>query len=212
MSGSSTGESSGPAGTALPAGSAGSAASAAGPGPAADPTGGGGGGVGAPVVLPAPAVRRRGPSQKPIAVYNLCRDSDGRPVTNVTFLPQSNELREMVTQLGALTIPVRAAPKSAVPAAEKRKRKEELDAKKKEREDAKRKKDADDALLQGMENGNFDGDGDGGGGGGGGLDLGPFRTVEEEATDRYLENLEDSDDAGELPRCATLPEPPCQGR
>ena len=136
MSGSSNGEASGPTDTALPAGSAGSAASGAGRDPApvrpADPAGDG------PVVLPAPAVRRRGPGKKPIAVYHVTCDGKGQPKTSITFLSQTKEMREMVTQLGALRIP---APKSAVPAAEKRKRKEELDAKRKESaEDAKRKR------------------------------------------------------------------------
>ena len=224
MSGSSNGESSGPAGTALPAGSAGSAASAAGTGPAADPTSGaaGGWGDGAPVVLPAPTVRRRGPAKfkKPISVYHVTRNKEGQQMTVVTSLPQSKEMREMATQLGALSIPARAAPKSAVPAAEKRKRKEELDAKRKQTEDAKRKKDADNAMLQGAGNGSSNGDGggdggkggDGGDGEGGGYDLEPFRTVDEQACERYLANLEDSDDAGESPRRAPLPEPPCEGR
>ena len=225
MSGSSNGESSGPAGTALPAGSAGSAASAAGTGPAADPTSGaaGGWGDGAPVVLPAPTVRRRGPAKfkKSIPLYHVTRNKEGQQMTVVTSLPQSKEMREMATQLGALSIPARAAPKSAVPAAEKRKRKEELDAKRKQTEDAKRKKDADNAMLQGAGNGSSNGDGGGDGGkggdggdgeGGGGYDLEPFRTVDEQACERYLANLEDSDDAGESPRRAPLPEPPCEGR
>ena len=188
MSGSSNGEASGPTDTALPAGSAGSAASGAGRDPApvrpADPAGDG------PVVLPAPAVRRRGPGKKPIAVYHVTCDGKGQPKTSITFLSQTKEMREMVTQLGALRIP---APKSAVPAAEKRKRKEELDAKRKESaEDAKRKRaEAENASRGPQETEGVDE------GGGGWHDLEPFRTPEEQASDLYLANLEDSDDAGE---------------